>query len=132
MKKIIFLFLCGFILAEDEFMDLNGLMQYDNPEYIVWFKSYVEECKVNNANSCYLAGFLLRSGAGVEANYEASAKFYDKACKLNDNNGCSSLALAYTFGIGVEKNLQIAYKYDKKACNLGNGLSCYYIGTEYE
>lgn len=34
MKKIIFLFLCGFLLGEDVFLDLNSLMESDVPKYI--------------------------------------------------------------------------------------------------
>jgi len=45
-------------------------------------------CDKNDANSCYLAGYLYVNGVGITQDIKKGIEFYKKACTLGDKKSC--------------------------------------------
>ncbi|MDR1285346.1 MAG: hypothetical protein LBJ88_04000 [Campylobacteraceae bacterium] len=78
--------------------------------------------KKNNAEACFLAGYLYISQD--EPDYEKAMEYTIKSCDGKIANGCLSAGGAYFMGVDVKKDEAKAMQFFKKGCDLKDTLSC--------
>lgn len=112
-------------------------------------ESLKQRCRLGNAESCSIAGFIYED----DKNYLKAKEYYEKACDMDYADGCLNLGMMYANGVGIihiirkffaikdcdadnnkdcvlydensiEQDDKKAKEYLKKACDLGNKNGC--------
>lgn len=67
-----------------------GNIYHEAQEFTKASEFYGRACKMNDAESCLILGFLYAQGKGVEQNPSIAKDFFGKACDLENDMGCES------------------------------------------
>jgi len=88
--------------------------------------------KAGNPTACKEAGYALRDGSGIEADFARAAAAFDRACKKKERYSCHELGKAYMVGEGVPTDPAKGIALHQIACDLGVGQACDDLAKLYE
>ncbi|MBX3184047.1 MAG: sel1 repeat family protein [Polyangiaceae bacterium] len=103
---------------------LQGLLQEDSGKFREALKSYLLACKGGDAISCSNAGYMYRTGRGVDQQDDTAAQLMQIGCEAGDARGCTDLGYYYEKGIGVPGSNERAAQLYKRGCDGGNLTGC--------
>lgn len=88
--------------------------------------------RTGDGTACKEAGYALRDGTGVEADFARAAAAFDKSCRKNNRYGCHELAKAYGVGEGVTADVNKSIMLYSSACDAGVGQACDDLAKLYD
>lgn len=99
----------------------------ENKDYDEAEKYFLKACKLKDAKSCRLLGYIYRNKHTKKTDTKKKFDFFKKACQLDHPNACTALGHLYY----QRKNLIEATKSYKKSCILGDLSGCKALGIQY-
>ena len=85
---------------------------------------YQARCDDGAADDCVDLGWMLRTGEGVQVDFDRARRVLVKACGLGSALGCNDLGLMMELGEGQAADDKKAVYYYQLSCTMGNGHGC--------